>query len=215
MLKKNVMLLLSFLLFLSFVTLVQAETPEKAQPESSYLQEELDVEFGGANSHASALRLPNVFDVTLRFLFSLLIIVALIWAAAVIYKKIYGPKYFFGHESSMIKILERRYLDSHNALYLVEIAGRILLMSAGDTTRLVCELESEDEKKMVFSMLEQRSEEYRTPEFKKMLQGFSDTFTDNDENPQKANPVPAQKSSGISGIQDTISKLKRMLNEKK
>lgn len=159
------------------------------------------------------LKLPNVFEVIMRFLFSLLLIIGFIFGAALLYKKYFGGRYLVGRENEAIKVLAHRYLDPKKSLYLVEVGQKILVIGTGaDELHLITEITDPDGVRSVYKILEMKSEVFKTRDFKSVLSGVTkpDKRTNKENSDTKQGTVPRS----ISSIQEQIQKIKRMINEK-
>ena len=202
--------LFAFSVSLVFSFYSYAEDTEN-ELQSEYLQDALNFE-SQSKPFDRDVKLPSIFDVLVRFFIALLIIVGLIWTAAVIYKKIYGPRSMLGDNKPLIKVLERQYIDTRNALYLVETAGKIILLGVNaDSVKLLTEIDSEEDKSRIYNILDSRAEEFQTPDFKQALAGFAE----NSGEQSSAGKIKKGIADSLSGLQTSIEKIKRMLHEKK
>ena len=190
---------------------VYAEDALSSKGESDYLTSALQLE-KSERGILTDLKLPSIFEVVIRFLFSLLIIIGFILGGALVYKKFFGGRYFIGRDTDVIKVLAHRYLDPKKSLYLVEIGQKILVIGASaEQLHLITEITDPDGVRSVYKILEMKSEEYKSRDFKSMLSGFTTSGEQNrKENNEKKHST---LSRGITSVQSQIQKIKRMINE--
>ncbi len=182
--------------------------------QSDYLKSALQVERSGDGT-LTDLKLPNVFGVIIRFLFSLLIIIGFIFGAALVYKKFFGGQYFIGTDTGVIKVLAQRYLDPKKSLYLVEVGQKILVIGAStDNLQLISEITAPEEIRHIYKMVETKSDLFKSRDFKKVLTGFTKLGERNSEKNSLKEQSMNSSLENDNSVQSKIQKIKRLINEK-
>jgi len=111
-------------------------------------------------------------------------------------------------------VLEHRFLDAKRALYLIEIAGKILVVgSGGEELNLITEITDEDQINRIYERVNTRTNQYQSPDFKNVLSGMTGKTTPEGESPPKAQG-PEVFSLGMQSIRTKINKIKQMINER-
>jgi len=179
----------------------------------SYLEHALEQEEAGQGP-VSDLKLPSVFNVMIRFLFSLLIIVGLIGGAALFYNKFFGAQYYLGKDTSPIKVLAHRYLDPKKSLYLIEVGKTILVVgSSPEGLRLITEINDAESLQTISEVLQAKSESLKSRDFKNVLAGFAAPNKDKGTNDNTSDSKETH-SGGMINLQSHIQKIKKLINEK-
>ncbi|MBU1863369.1 MAG: flagellar biosynthetic protein FliO [Candidatus Omnitrophica bacterium] len=180
--------------------------------QDGYLQQALQLETSGQGT-VSDLKLPNIFEVMMRFFFALLIIVGLLWGSVLVYNKYFSTRYYLGREKEVIQILSHRYLDQKKSIYLIEIAQKILVVGASpEGLQLITEITDSVSIQSIYNLLEIKTDAQGKKDFKKILAGIN-THQEREGNEQSPKN-PNTFTRGVAGFQSHIKKIKQMINEK-
>ncbi len=170
--------------------------------DAGFLDDALSKEASVGNT-PSDIKLPGIFDIMVRFLFAILILMVLIFVSALVYKYFLNMQ-ISGNNTKIIKLLEHRYIDPKKSLYLVEVAGKYFLMSSsGENFRLVSEISGEDSVAYIKNVLDLRSEMYGSKEFKNVIAGV-----ENINRPQD------NVAKGYTFVKNKIEQIRSLMNKK-
>jgi flagellar biosynthetic protein FliO len=187
---------------------------ERAIPaagESTYLNNALELEKTGQGP-VSDLKLPNIFQIMLRFIISLALIMGMIIGAAFLYKKMVAGKYLFGGDTHEIRILSHRYLDPKKSIYLVDIANKVLIIGASsEQLNLISEITDPEVIAELRTRTDNKNPFYKTQNFKTTLSGFQEDYGSEKKGTY---PFSEHVSGGLKSIRSQIEKIKRLLHEK-
>ncbi len=207
---KKIIFFQLLLLFTFALSPVNAQVAEQSAIEEAipsgeeYLSGALESE---TNTSLTGIKLPSIFDVIVRFVIALVILLVLIFGISLFYKKFFNVP-LVGNEFNAIKVLEHRYLEPKRSLYLIEVAGLFYLLSAsGEQMTLISEIQGEEHIAILKNRLEVKSENYQDNDFKKILSGFATDVGGEQES--KSTNV----SLGLNFIKDKVNKIKKIINE--
>lgn len=192
---------------------VCAEEQKAAVSEESYLSQALAFE-NLDNGKISNVKLPNIFEVIIRFLFALLILVACIYAVAFCYNRFFNGKFNL-KQSEAIRVLEHRFLDAKRSLYLVDVAGKLFVLgSGGESLNLITEITDSAHVERVADILNLKADAYKTKDFNKVLSGLSEGAKS--EGASFASKIKKNEvlSAGVETIKAKINSIKKIINER-
>lgn len=207
--------LLSFfvLSLLLFCCVSEVSAQEDATPVGSdYLSEALKSEQTGGTK-ISDIKLPNIFEVIIRFLFALLILIGCIFVVSFFYNRFFNARFTL-KQNTLINVLEHRFLDAKRAVYVIEIAGKILVVgSGGEGLNLLSEITDKDQIDVIQEMTALKRDQYRSADFKNVLSGVTGQ---NDLKSQISGKThgPEVFSMGMQSIRTKIDKIKKIINER-
>ena len=206
-------IIISYLFFSLFFCGIGLCQTESAATDSSYLSEQLarEEDDGG---RLTDIKLPNIFEVVIRFMFALLILIGCIFAITFCYKKFFSGN-FSMHQTEAIRVLEHRFLDAKRSIYLIDIAGKILVVgSGGENLNLIAEITHEEHIANLQNILNLKAESYKATDFKRVLSGVAASEKAGEKEEAQNSSQSDMLSTGVQSIRSKINKIKRIINEK-
>ena len=84
------------------------------------------------STEGNAVSGGSFFGALTRLILSLAVVIALIYLAGILFKRFYGRSRKDGGKDALIQVVEKAYLDSKKAVYLVKVVDRLLIIGVGN-----------------------------------------------------------------------------------
>jgi len=121
---------------------------------------------------------PGIVMILFKIFFQLVFVLALIYLCILAIRRFMNNKTLNAPYHKMIKILESHYFSQKQALHLIDIGGKIMLIGANENTMtLLTEISDEDTKEAIISKTSVKSE----TGFNKYLNRFITDLDDSDD----------------------------------
>ena len=157
-------IILAFLFFLAplIINAAQANTTDAAkQSGTAVVSQKQDTGYlsnsYGTITSPKAVPAPSILSTTINLLLSLLFVIGLIYLVSA------GLKFFYVKASipmkseNVVSVIAREYIDSKTIMYVVEFAGRVLLLgNAGQSLNVLAEVTDKE----TIDALKERADEY-------------------------------------------------------
>jgi flagellar biogenesis protein FliO len=179
---------------------------------SEYLTDALKAEQSGGTK-ISDIKLPNIFEVIIRFLFALLILIGCIFIVSFFYSRFFNARFSL-KQNTLINVIEHRFLDAKRAVYLIDVAGKMLVVgSSTEGMNLLSEITDKEQIETIHELAALKTNQYRSADFSKVLSGVAGGPTTEKQYKEKP-PGSEALSAGIQSIRTKIDKIKKIINER-
>jgi len=171
----------------------EAKAPEK---EKGYLTDELN-----SIQNPVIPKAPGVMKTTINLIVSLLFVIGLIYIFMVLLKFFYVKAAIPLKAEGIIKILAKEHIDSKKIMYVVEFAGRVLLLgSAGENLTLLAEITDKEAVEEVKNKADEYIAKYRMKNESKFSEELKSSYL------KQGKKIV---NSGNDAIKNMIKKLKK------